>query len=38
MVRGLEYVDDVGVVERGRLGGGVEIAEVGTVERFPEVV
>jgi len=38
MVRGLEYVDGVGVVERKRMGGGVEIAEVGTVEIFPDVV
>lgn len=38
MIRGLEYVDGVGVVERGMAGGGVDIADVGTVDRFPEVV
>jgi hypothetical protein len=38
MMRGLAYVDGVGVVERGCEGDGVDIADVGTVERFPEVV
>lgn len=35
------YVAGVGVVERGMLereGAGVEMASVGTVERFPDVV
>lgn len=32
------YVAGVGVVDRGSGGGGVDMAEVGTVERFPDVV
>jgi hypothetical protein len=38
MVRGVEYVAGVGVVERGRDGGGEDIGTEGTVESLPEVV
>jgi hypothetical protein len=37
-MRGFEYVEGVGVVDRGRAGGGVDIEDVGTVDRLPEVV
>lgn len=37
-MRGLAYVAGVGVVERSRAGAGVEMADVGIVERLPEVV